>query len=201
MSRRLNRHGTTALIDAIIEKDIELARYLIERGDDVNIQIKDGSNALYEASSRGHTELVKLLLVHGANPNLLLSGAHTALIECSQHTNNVKIVQLLLEYGADPNVQWHSGYTALCLTSNVEIAKLLIQYKADLHHPRVLNTHRYEYDIDVVKFLLESGAKYTLYPAHYSSGLKRVYDQHSFNSIQSHLPLPQDINNLIYKFL
>uniref|UniRef100_A0A1I7VL43 Notch n=1 Tax=Loa loa TaxID=7209 RepID=A0A1I7VL43_LOALO len=58
--------GRTALHYAIIQSNQELARYLVERGANLNIQDHMGQTPLFLAASQGHVEMVHMLVIAGA---------------------------------------------------------------------------------------------------------------------------------------
>uniref|UniRef100_A0A915PS56 Uncharacterized protein n=1 Tax=Setaria digitata TaxID=48799 RepID=A0A915PS56_9BILA len=58
--------GRTALHYAIMQSNQELARYLVERGANLNIQDHMGQTPLFLAASQGHVEMVHMLVTAGA---------------------------------------------------------------------------------------------------------------------------------------
>jgi uncharacterized protein len=64
-----NAFSATPLQGAAAFKNIELARFLIARGANVNCRGEEGGSPLHEAAGSGQIELAKLLLDHGANLN------------------------------------------------------------------------------------------------------------------------------------
>ncbi|VDM95221.1 unnamed protein product [Thelazia callipaeda] len=58
--------GRTALHYAAMQSNQELARYLVERGANLNIQDQMGQTPLFLAASQGHVEIVHLLVMAGA---------------------------------------------------------------------------------------------------------------------------------------
>lgn len=117
----------TALRDAIwVSNDVEIAKFLIDCGADVNYIVKynDGRDCslLNIAIQKNNLEMVKLLLNSGADANQgrrVLAGDFywgnkivylCPLSEAIRTANNVDMVCILLEYGADPNYQY-TDYT------------------------------------------------------------------------------------------
>ena len=74
-----NLPGWTPLIYAATNNQIEVMRYLIEVGADVNAESPNGTTALMMAARGGHVEAVKLLLARGAEVNRRNQGGATAL--------------------------------------------------------------------------------------------------------------------------
>ena len=58
--------GWTALIHAVCNNQIDIAKNLLEKGCDSNITAKNLNTALTYASEKGNTEIVKLLLTFGS---------------------------------------------------------------------------------------------------------------------------------------
>ena len=61
--------GVTALSWAALLGDAEIAKFLIEKGADVNAKSRDGSTPLHSAAFLGHTEIAELLIQKGAEVN------------------------------------------------------------------------------------------------------------------------------------
>ena len=71
--RKINRHrrdGLTELLNAVIQKDVQLAEILCSVGADVNIGYHRSYKALqWVCEKGGAVEMIQLLLDHGANIN------------------------------------------------------------------------------------------------------------------------------------
>src|SRR5205807_444799 len=61
--------GITPLIMAVMNKDAESVRLLIDNGANVNQQSADGDTALKWAAAEGNLPIVEMLLDRGANVN------------------------------------------------------------------------------------------------------------------------------------
>ena len=61
--------GVTALAWAALLDDTEIAKFLIEKGADVNMKNRDGSTPLHGAAFLGRTEIAELLIQKGADVN------------------------------------------------------------------------------------------------------------------------------------
>ncbi len=118
---------TTALIEAIIYRNEEIAATLINAGADVNIYNHHKVTAILQASHMGLEETVRLLLKAGADVNAQSSSGNTALMLAAQYSSK-EIVELLLNANAKIDTQNTSGMTALALAQKKgrrEIVQLL----------------------------------------------------------------------------
>jgi hypothetical protein len=80
-----NNLGLTVLHKAVIEKDVALAKLLLERGAHVNCATTSGRTPLMLAA-RHSTQLLELLLTHNADPFLKNDAQETAL-DIAQQSN------------------------------------------------------------------------------------------------------------------
>lgn len=99
--------GSTPLLFAARQGDIETARVLIAAGADANDAEASGVSALVMAAHSGHGPLGIYLLEQGADPNSADAG-YTAL-HAAVLRSEVELVAALLEHGADPNAVLEHG--------------------------------------------------------------------------------------------
>jgi len=109
-----------SLIEASENGHLEIVKYLLENGADVNQQVEiEGSGyeyedeeesiaysytALMDASENGHLEVVKYLIQNGADVNTKDFKGCTALAQASDK-GHIEIVKLLIKNGADVNAK------------------------------------------------------------------------------------------------
>ncbi len=123
------------LKSAIVAGKKEIAKLLIEKQTDLNLQSRYGYTALMSAIVRGENEIAKLLIEKQADLNLQNISGYTALMLAIENGAN-EIAILLIEAQADLNLQNSDGVTALMLAiknRENEIAKLLIAKQTDLN--------------------------------------------------------------------
>jgi len=85
----------------VIENEIEAARFLLERGADVEHATGEGGETpLMDAIGQGNTEMLGLLIAYGANPNVQ-SDVFGWALEYAVDRDNYEAVMLLLRHGAD----------------------------------------------------------------------------------------------------
>ena len=93
---KANRHGRTALMEAIVHGRTDMARVLLEAGAKTRVVDVFGMTPLHLAAQGGHAGIVRLLLEHGADVNAKHSDGVTALA-LAQATGRADIVQMLRE--------------------------------------------------------------------------------------------------------
>lgn len=120
----------TTLKDAILDKDYEKVKELLQQGADPNAIVEDGAPVLLVAINNNRTDIVELLLQKGANVNFVYENA--SIIELAVVKGNKNIVKLLLQKGANPNVI-REGCSTLDLAvskGDQDIINLLREYGA-----------------------------------------------------------------------
>lgn len=102
----LSKDGWSALHLAAYFGHLEVAKFLISSGADLNLTSKSklsyGNTALHSAVATGKKAIVELLLEKGADANALQNpGAITPLHIAASRSGSIEIIQLLLKKGAD----------------------------------------------------------------------------------------------------
>jgi ankyrin repeat protein len=95
------RGGSTALLLAAREGDVESAKLLLDAGANVNDALPDGATALVEAIHSGQSAVAALLLDRGADPNngeVGYTSLHAAVLR-----GDLDMVKALLAHGARPD--------------------------------------------------------------------------------------------------
>jgi ankyrin repeat protein len=158
------KKGESALMRAILKKNIDAVKLLLEMNADVDASIKNGSTVLMSAALQDDVAFVNALLKKGAKVNLQTDNGLTAVMGAA-FQGHVEIVNALLEKGANVNLQNSVNETALmwaAKTGHVEIVNVLLENGANV------NSENYEGDTaltlaaengyrDVVNALLEKG--------------------------------------------
>ncbi len=148
--------GNTPLHLAIFHGHIETARYLIEKGANINARNAEKVTPLWYAASHGNVEAVRLLIENNADLNTQADYKTTPLSLAVVDGNN-EIVQLLVKKGADVNLHPTLG-VAGGKNGNIEIVRSLLKGGADITAPGVLNPAAYFGRIKIVQLLIEKGA-------------------------------------------
>ncbi|MGG4490847.1 M48 family metallopeptidase [Metabacillus idriensis] len=139
----LDSEGTTQLMLAASENDLERAKELIESGEDVNALDSIGMTPLmyasyppadeYEEELIINAEMVELLLKNGADPNIMSDNGDVATVDII-YSGDLDLAELLLEKNADINLEDGYGQTALIAAvyeEDVKMVELLLNAGAD----------------------------------------------------------------------
>ena len=128
--------GTTAIMYAAANDDVELVRALIQKGANVKAKNQFGTSALTEAAIIGSAPIIDALLKAGADPNTRNPEGETPLMAVAR-SGKVEAARLLIEARADVNAQEEfGGQSALmwaAAQSQPEMVKLLASKGADLN--------------------------------------------------------------------
>ncbi|MBK5259573.1 MAG: ankyrin repeat domain-containing protein, partial [Thermoanaerobaculia bacterium] len=105
--------GFPSLGLAIFFRHPEMARYLIERGADVNAAATNAQRVapVHAAAAVCDRDTMRLLLARGADPNARQQSDHTPLHGAASR-GDVEMAKLLLEHGADPAAKSSEGLDA-----------------------------------------------------------------------------------------
>ena len=109
--------GTTALMWAAANDDVELVRALVKAGADVKAKNHFGTSAITEAAILGSAPIIDVLLKAGADANFTNPEGETPLMAAAR-SGKVEAARLLIEAGADVNARETFGQqTALMWAS------------------------------------------------------------------------------------
>lgn len=126
--------GSNLLIQAIGENNIDLVRYLLRKGFNVDSRdCKNGETALIRAIHYNYYDIVKLLLEY--NPSLKICHKEMKIIPLNLAVarNKEKLVDLLLNYGAKFDLQSYKNSRANEYNHwskvNLEVRKTIAKHK------------------------------------------------------------------------
>jgi len=167
-------YGSTPLMMACNYGFTDVAKLLLAKGADVNLQAKNGATALIGAA-RQSKELVEMLLAKGADVKQVspaTAGPFTSsIVRMLRGDGSTDIAELLLAKGADVDEAATegpmAGYTPLMMAAgngNLEVVKFLVEKGADVNAraadgTTALGKAQAEKAEDVVAFLKKHGAK------------------------------------------
>jgi ankyrin repeat protein len=132
-----NDGDDTPLTTASEQGRIEVIRYLLDEGAQVDLLSPLGASALEEACFRGQLEAASLLLAHGADAAAAGDGGETPLMFASAN-GYADVVALLLAHGCGDIDRRDvlNGWTALhdaCLYGYVRVVRALLGAGGDAH--------------------------------------------------------------------
>ncbi|WP_310483144.1 ankyrin repeat domain-containing protein [Chamaesiphon sp. VAR_48_metabat_403] len=143
----MDSSGRVPLDSAIQRKHVEVVRYLIDCGVDVNYLSGSGFNTMMQwalteifrdKEQSGYSEIVEIsrqivemLLKAGGDPNQR-NRSGTTVLQVAVGMRYKSIIELLLNYGADPCIRDAWGNSCFDLTGDESILALLAPYKANL---------------------------------------------------------------------
>lgn len=108
-----------ALLKAVFQGKLRLARLLLEGGAYINEGNERGETPLAAACLAAYEEpqtrrrMVRYLLEKGADPNIPDTSGRTALMHACAQRAGKEVVSLLLDNGADPSLKDYAGSSAL----------------------------------------------------------------------------------------
>ena len=105
--------GSTPLHLAVMEKNVDLVRMLLEKGAHLETKDDDGSTPLLKAVKDGALEdIIDLLLEHGADVQAVAEDRKTALHFAAQRGEE-NLMKSMIERGLSPNVEDKDGWRPL----------------------------------------------------------------------------------------
>ena len=155
-----NAWHATPLIMAAWHGHLDIVKYLLDRGADIDAAYEAGNTALIAAAWHGHVDVVTYLISEGADIAVRNRGGEDALVWAAEH-GHLEIVKHLLDAGAD---SVDTAFVFACENGHVEIAALLIRRGASLayehgnHRLTPLAAAAYRGHEALVRFLLDEGA-------------------------------------------
>ncbi len=123
-------HHATALWAACTGGHLEIVKFLISRGADVNKTTLTRSTPLRGASFHGYIHIMEYLIDHGANINTPNCIGQSPLCIAAMRGESMA-VQFLLDRGADRTQTTINGYSVMHLAAakgKSDVIKLLLQY-------------------------------------------------------------------------
>ena len=126
-----DRHGIDVLSTACISDLIDVSRYLISKGADVNVKCY-GKPLLYDIISRGRSRIARMLIDSGADVNTEVisnGGIKQTILEFTASCKETELVVHLIRNGADImfRTSVNGEHEAVWMDYNVQLAVLETQ--------------------------------------------------------------------------
>ncbi len=93
--------------------DLGMVKFLVERGDDINVLNYENDNALDCSSRYGHLEMVKFLVENGIDINYVNKKFNDNALHTASWYGHFEIVKYLINKGINFNLRNINGKTAL----------------------------------------------------------------------------------------
>lgn len=156
------KYDQSLIIAASFNQEVDICRFLLEKGIDIDKIGYQGLNALHWALQNQNCELIKLLIQFGANLDIVNDADQTALYQAAAD-NNLEEVQLLLSAGADTETGRTAPLIIAALLHNYEVVKMLLENGANINSKdsdgRTALFYAYvKMDQELIDFLNENGA-------------------------------------------
>lgn len=119
-----------ALRCAVWRGHLDIVRFLLEKGAQVNKKQDRGETAIFVSCHTGNLELTQLLIDAGAEVNIANRSGITPLMNAAGPGGNLKLVQLLVEHGADIQAKGEWDYDAVYFSvkeDHPEIVEFLVE--------------------------------------------------------------------------
>ena len=169
---------TTALSCSITNRNLEMIKFLVNNGANINLASKRSSN-LVLAVEKGNLEIIRFLIDNGADIDGFGYGAsglgwsYSALMY-SAYNGNLQMVNFLLNKKANINLLTRNGYSALNYAikkGNLEMVKFLVNKGANVNPnsgcPPLISALEEEYPraehFEIVKFLISNRANVNVF--------------------------------------
>ncbi|MCK9396345.1 MAG: ankyrin repeat domain-containing protein [Methylobacter sp.] len=120
-----NNAGIYPLILASQQGRVDVVRFLIERGAELDAIDQYGNNALWAACYAENSDCIDALIHAGVDINHQNSVSGATALMFAASSGREKVVEQLLAANADPNFKTHDDFTALDLASTRKTLKLL----------------------------------------------------------------------------
>jgi ankyrin repeat protein len=128
--------GSTAIMYAAANGDLELVRALVKAGADVKAKNQFGTSAITEAAIIGSAPVIDALLKAGADPNFKTPNGETPLMAAAR-SGKVDAAKALLDAGADINAKESWGEQSALMwaaaQSQADMVKFLASKGANLN--------------------------------------------------------------------
>ncbi|KAH8817549.1 hypothetical protein DL96DRAFT_389535 [Flagelloscypha sp. PMI_526] len=173
-------HGVSSPLEgAASVGNMEIVRFLIEKGADVNACVGEHGSALQAGVCCRKLEIVRFLVEKGAEVNAR-GGTYGSALQAGASHGSLEIVRFLVEKGADVNASGGRHGSALQAGASypsLEIVRFLVEKGADVNagggiSGSALQAGAYWGSLEIVGFLVEQGADVNASGGEHSSALQ-----------------------------
>ena len=162
-----NTKGWNVLHCAAKSGGLELFRYFIQKGFDVNENTKDSKNSFHIAAQNGHFTLCKSLLENYKLDINKTDAEGSTLIHSAAECGNIELIQCLVDKGCDIYRKKKNGMNSLhiaALNNHFRLCKVLLEkanfdiHLLDYNGASVIYFAAHTGDLDLFQYLAEKGS-------------------------------------------
>lgn len=184
---------------------IEMAKMLLDAGDNVHIPAQEYGNALCVAADKGHIEMFKTLVAANVGVNIEVKKYGQALYSAACGCRP-KMSKVLLDYGADINIQVEAAYgIALCRAVNsscMDAFELLLDAGNDVHIDRgaygtalyAAASSKETRGREITEMLVDAGADVNTREGKYGTALYAAISKQNGKIVQMLVEAGADVN-------
>jgi uncharacterized protein len=121
--------GSTAVMYAAANGDLDLVRALIKAGANVKLANQLGSSAITEAAIIGNAAILEALLKAGGDPNFKTTNAETPIMAAAR-SGKVDAAKVLLDAGADINAKESWGEQSALMWASAQSQAGMVKFLA-----------------------------------------------------------------------
>ena len=125
INQRFGHWNETALHIAAKKDLLEAAKWLINKGADLEAKALGGETPLLWAAWKDSVDVARLLISRGAKVDAKENINGRTPLHVAAYWNNLKVAQLLIDNGADKNVKDNYGEKPIDYAKSSEMKKLL----------------------------------------------------------------------------
>jgi ankyrin repeat protein len=170
-----------ALTYAVLHKDLDIIKFLLDKGANVNAKDSNGRTPIHMAFMNDQIppfDIIKLLIENGADLHVRDNKGNTPFHVACIFLDDVNIINYLIDNGADINTKNNAGDTILHDIRDKNIFKLLIEKGINLNaknkmgetplYDLIMYSEHNDDDLephgllDLIKLLIMSGADTTI---------------------------------------
>lgn len=158
--------GLTPVNAAAFYGDLDVFKFLVQAGADLNSGDNEGSLPLHNAAAGGSFEIVRYLVEELHTDVNILDANQVTALHFASGRGFLPIVEFLLQQGADVQLRTNAGSTPIidsAFSRNLELTKLLVQHGSDVRDENEFGVSALHYaarngDVEFIQYLLDNGA-------------------------------------------
>merc|ERR1712113_992837 len=142
------KYGLTPLMLASIEGYLNIVKYLVEKGANVDAFDDKNYTAMMHANANNRLEILKYLMEKGANVDAHNIEESTSSLILACNGGHLEVVKYLVEKGADVHARdslHDSTLMVACKVGHLELTKYLVEKGVDIHARNIRNMTAFDF--------------------------------------------------------